>query len=300
MSRLAWARWTQSRQDALAGYGLVIPALALLGLFVLFPLGYTIYLSLTSWNMISPTKSFVGLDNYQRLFSSADFTLVLRNTLVYSVGSVGLTMLLGLGLAVLLDWRMQSARWVRAFLFSPYVTPMVAVSILWVWLYDVRFGLINWFLSLFGLPAVPWLSSPDWALSSLIVMKVWKVLGYYTYMFLAGLQNIPGALYEAAQIDGAGPWQRFRQITLPMLSPVTLFVLIVAIIASFQDFDQIYTMTRGGPANSTATLVFYLYQNGFQFFKVGYASAVAVVIFAMLLTLTGLQFYLSKKWVHYD
>jgi multiple sugar transport system permease protein/sn-glycerol 3-phosphate transport system permease protein len=166
-------------------------------------------------------------------------------------------------------------------------------------MYDVNFGLFNWFLGLFGIPAVPWLTRPGWAMVAIIIMKVWKVVGYYTVLLIAGLQNVPPELYEAGRIDGANERQLFFRITLPMLSPYIMFVLIVSIIASFQDFDQVYMKTQGGPANSTNMIIFYLYQYGFEFYKVGYASSISVILFIMLFAISWLQVTVSRKWVQY-
>jgi multiple sugar transport system permease protein/sn-glycerol 3-phosphate transport system permease protein len=184
-------------------------------------------------------------------------------------------------------------------MFVPYLTPMAAISTLWVWMFDQHFGIINWALGSVGWHGIPWLTRPGWAMAALIIMKIWKVTGYYAILLLAGLQNIPPSLLEAASIDGAGRLRVFLRITLPLLSPYVLFVVVIAVISAFQNFDQIYMMTRGGPAGNTTTIIYYLYQYGFEFFEVGYASSVALLLFVLLFALTWLQFAVSRKWVHY-
>jgi ABC-type sugar transport system permease subunit len=284
----------------LTPYIFVFPAMLFLFIFVLLPLIMTFVLSLTDWNLISIDFNWVALDNYRKMLGDRDFWKVVRNTLVFGFFSVGFTIGAALLLAVLLDKKMKGIRFFRSLIFLPYITPMVAVSTVWIWMYDQHFGLINWFTGLLGVPQIPWLTKPGWAMAAIIIAKVWKVVGYYTILLIAGMQNIPEDLNEAARIDGAGEKQIFLKITLPLLSPYILFIMIVAILASFQDFDMVFTMTHGGPADSTNMLIYYLYQFGFQFFEVGYASSVSVFLFIVLFLITWLQMYVSKKWVHYS
>jgi multiple sugar transport system permease protein len=291
--------WRNLRYQWLAGYLCVLPALTIIAVFALYPVFYSLRLSLFKWDFIAPSPEFVGTRNFQRLLSSDDFWQVLRNTLYFSVGTVALIVVISLLLALVLDVRLRGITFFRALYFTPHLTPMVAVATLWMFMYDPTDGIINQALGLFGIEGPRWLMSTEWAMPALIFMKVWKAVGYYTVLFLAGLQAIPPELYDAAKVDGAGLWPRLRHITLPLLSPTTLFVLVVAIIGSFQDFDQVFVLTRGGPVNSTNVLVYYLYEQAFTLYKVGIGSAIAVVLLLLLLTFTILQLQLSRRWVHY-
>ena len=277
----------------------ILPAMLFLFIFVLLPLIMSFVLSLTDSNLISASFNWVGLDNYSRLLSDPTFWQVVKNTFIFGFVSVSVTVILATILANFLDRKIRGINFLKGIFFLPYITPMVAISIVWIWLFDQHFGLINWFIGLFNIPQIPWLTQPGWAMAAIIIMKIWKVVGYYTIILIAGLQNIPDDIYEAARIDGAGEFKIFMKIKLPLLSPSLLFVMIVAIIASFQDFDQIYTMTQGGPADSTNMIIYYLYQYGFEFFEAGYASSVSVVLFITLFFITWLQAHLSRKWVHY-
>lgn len=299
LSSSTWSRRPASR-DAIAGYLCVLPALVVIAIFVLFPVAYSLGLSLFKWDLVAPTPTYIGLRNFQTLFASDEFWGVLRNTLVFSAGTVVLIVTFSLMLALLLDMGLRAIAFFRALFFIPYLTPMVAIAVLWMFLYDPRLGLVNAALGLVGLPGPGWLQSTTWALPALILVKVWKVTGYYTVLFLAGLQSIPPELHEAARVDGASLWQRVRHITLPLLSPMTLFVVVIAIIGSFQDFDQVFVMTRGGPANSTNVLVYFLYEQAFQNYRAGLGAAVAVLLLALLLGFTVTQLVLSRRWVHYQ
>lgn len=283
----------------LSGYLFLAPSLILIGLFWVYPIIYSLYLSLTEWDLLRPAPRFVGLMNYAELIQSPDFRLALWNTALFTVGTVGITTILALLLALLVDNKLRGMAWYRMMIFAPYVTPTVAMAIVWMWIYNPQAGLANAILNLFGLPPLGWLSSTAWALPAVAILSIWKSMGYYMMLFLAGLQSIPQELYEAASIDGGGPWTKLRFITLPLLSPMTFFIVVVGTIQSFQVFDQIAIMTQGGPANSTLVLVYYLYRHAFQLFRVGYASAVATVLFLILLALTILQFQGARRWVHY-
>lgn len=287
------------RTTWLPAYLCILPALIVIGVFSLFPVVYSLRLSFYRWDFIAPAPEFVGTRNFERIFSSEQFWQVMRNTLFFSVGSVVLIVCFALLLALLLDVKLRGIAFFRALYFIPHLTPMVAIATLWLFLYDPIDGLINQTLGAVGIAGPQWLQSTTWALPALIIMKAWKATGYYTVLFLAGLQSIPTDLHEAARVDGATLLQRIRHVTLPLLSPMTFFVIVIAIIASFQDFDQIFVMTRGGPVNSTSVLVYYLYEQGFQNYRVGVASAIAVVMLAMLISFTALQMWLSRRWVHY-
>jgi multiple sugar transport system permease protein/sn-glycerol 3-phosphate transport system permease protein len=280
-------------------YVLVFPAILVLFAFHIYPLCMTFFLSLTDWNLITPDFNWVNADNYKHMLSSIEFWQVVGNTFVFAIFSVGITVLMATVLAVALDEKLRGVKLFRSVIFLPYITPMVAVGTLWMWMYDQHFGLINWVLGMFNIPPAPWLARPGWAMAALVLTKVWKVLGYYMVILLAGKQNIPESLYEAARIDGAGGFQLFRRITLPLLSPYILFVTIVAFIGAFEDFDLFYTMTQGGPAESTTTLIYYVYKYAFKFFDIGYASAAATVLFVILMVITFIQMRISGKWVNY-
>jgi len=250
--------------------------------------------------MIRPMR-YVGLRNYERLFSSPDFWNSMGVTGIYILGTVIPSVIIGLLLAALLNIEWIKGRGLfRTLFYIPVVTSMAAAAVIWGWLYEPNFGLVNYFLSIFGISNIKWLSDPNYALLALIIVGVWKRIGYNMVLFLAGLQTIPKTYYEAAEIDGATPWRKFVNITLPLLSPTTLFVFIMQFIASFRVFVSVSVMTSGGPAKSTQVITYYLYENAFKYLKFGYASAVAVVMFAMMVVFTLIQFRVSKGRVHYQ
>lgn len=284
----------------LTAYLLVFPAIVLLFIFHLYPMCMTFFLSLTDWNLIAPDFNWIFAGNYTKMLTSSEFWKVVGNTFIFGVFSVGFTVLLATVLAVVLDEKLRGVKLFRSVVFLPYITPMAAIGTLWVWMYSQDFGLINWALGLFSIPPAPWLAKPGWAMVALIITKVWKVVGYYMVVLLAGKQNIAESLYEAAKMDGAGKLQLFKHITMPLLSPYIFFVLIVALIGAFEDFDLLYSMTRGGPAESTNMMIYYIYQHAFDFFDIGYASAAATALFVILLLITFIQMKVSKRWVHYQ
>lgn len=289
-------RWLR---DLPTVFGYLGPSLLVFTVFVFFPLGFTAYLSLTKWNLISPVRRFMGLGNYARLLKDPLFWKVLRNTAIFSVSVVLASMILGLAMALILNRRMFLRGFYRAAIFSPYVTSAAAMALVWLWIFDPLYGLINNALRLVGVAGPPWLASTQWALPALIIMTIWRFMGYDMLLFLGGLQNIPHEYIEAAIIDGAGPWSVFWKIKLPLLSPTTFFVIVTTFITMFQVFETVYVMTQGGPVNATNVMVFYLYQNAFQFFEAGYASAIAMVLFGIIVVMTVLQERLSGAWVHY-
>ncbi len=228
------------------------------------------------------------------------FWKVLKNTAVYTVGTVPTTMALSLALALALNQRIRGVTTFRGLYYLPVVAPLIAVTMVWRWLYNSNFGIINYLLSLVNVPAVPWLTSTRWAMPSVIIMSVWKGLGAGIVLYLAGLQGIPQHLYDAAAVDGANSWQRFRHVTLPMLTSTTFFVMVTSIISSFQVFGQVYVLTRGGPANATATMVYYIFQNAFQSFRMGYASALSWLLFAVIFVFTLIQFGSQREQIYYE
>lgn len=275
---------------------LLLPSLLGVGIFVAIPVLASFGLSFAHWNMLSPPK-WVGLQNYLELLREPLFGQVMWNTFYYAFAVVLFEIPLALLLAVAMN---QPGWWIKLFrtiYFLPVVTSMVAIALVWNWMYDPHFGLLNALLKGVGLPTVEWLYDTKWALPALIVMGVWKNVGYSMVIFLAGLQTIPGELYEAAEIDGANQVQQFFNVTLPQMGPTLFFVSVMSTITAFQVFDPVYIMTQGAPQNSTNVAVYWLYQNAFEFFKVGRASAIAYVLFGVILCLTLIQWSLRKKWV---
>jgi multiple sugar transport system permease protein len=284
----------------LTGYAFLAPSFIVLAVFTYFPVAYAMGISLFKWRILRGEPVFNGLTNYQLLFTSEDFWQAIGNTVYFAVGSIPTGMALALLVAILLNRPMRTLALYRTAYFLPTVTSMVAVSVVWMWIYHPDVGLMNYFLELFHLPAVRWLNDPMWAMPSIIILSVWKGMGYNVIIYLAGLQNIPEQLYEAAQIDGAGRWQLFRHVTWPLLTPTTFLILIMAVINSFQAFTEFNVMTQGGPLGRTTTIVYYLYQQAFQQFNMGYGSALAIVLFAIILGLTLVQNKVLGPRVHYQ
>jgi multiple sugar transport system permease protein len=295
-----WRRW---REETLCAYLYLLPSLLIFAAFVFFPLFFSFYASLTKWNL--PFKpSFIGLDNYRYLFTdeigSRDFAQALRNSLYYAVG-VPLNMAVSLLLASLLNQRLRAVGLFRTAYFLPTITSTAAISVVWLWIYHPSdYGLTNSLLMRLGLSPLRWLRDPALAMPGLIIMGVWRGMGYNVIILLAGLQNIPTHLYEAAEIDGAGAWARFREITWPLLGPTTFFILVIGVINSIKAFTEMDVMTQGGPLGETTTITYYLYQEAFEHFSMGRASAVACILFALLLALTLVQFKLVGPRVHYE
>lgn len=276
---------TYEKQKRLLGIAFSLPALVLLFTFLILPVILAFVYSFMNYNMLNPDgKVFTGFDNYIRLFKDAIFLTALKNTLYFTVLVVPLQCAVALGLALLVNKKVKVAGLGRVLFFSPVVTSMVVVAILWTFLYNVDSGIINHVLNFFGIGNQPFLLSPDQAMNSIIFMSIWQAAGFQMMIFLAGLKDVPEELYEAAEMDGANIWQKFRNVTIPCISHVTGFVLIITTIQAFRLFVQPFIMTNGGPSDSTKTLVFMLYENGFQFRDVGYSSAIAVVFFIIVLT----------------
>jgi len=295
-----WFRNRRRRIDLLTAALFLAPSLIIFGIFVYFSLGFNFYLSTFSWNFLSPTKTFVGLQNYQRMFADRRFWKVVSNTFYYAIGSVGLGMVFGLALALLLNQKIKGRSFFRTLIFSPYVTTTAATALLWTWIFDPIYGLLNYGLGLLGIDGPRWLSSMTWVMPALIIMNVWRIMGYDMVIFLAGLTSIPREFYEAAEIDGAGRLETFRYITLPLISPTAFFIMITSLVGALQVFDSVAVMTNGGPVDASKVLNFYIFQQAFLMFKAGYAAAGAVVLFVIILLLTLLQTRLSRRWVHYQ
>jgi ABC-type sugar transport system permease subunit len=279
---------------------LVGPNLFLFAVFTYWPLIYNGYLSFVRWDMLAPVKLWMGLSNYTNLFSSPDFGTILINTLVFTVGSVGLICGVGLVIAMLLNQPLRGRNIVRGVVFSPVMLSGAAIGIVWIYIFDPRYGLLDIPIRAMGFRSPNWLLDTAWAMLAVIIVQVWKNVGYAVVIYLAGLQAIPRELYEAAVVDGASGWQRFRNITLPGLSPVVFFLIITTILASFQSFDIIKVMTEGGPVDATTTLIYYLYQEGFVAFNAGRAGVASVVLFVTMLAFTVVQMRTSERSVHYS
>ncbi len=271
--------------------GFLFPSYSVFIVFIFIPLVYSFVLSLHKYSLLSyRSAKFVGLKNYQTLFNDPIFWTSLKNTVLFTLFTVLPTMALGLAVAIILNKKLKLRNFFRVSSFIPVVTSLVASSIIWSLILDsTKSGLLNSILVKIGIPPQAWLSSSKWALFSVIMMYIWKNTGYIMLIYLAGLQSIPESLYEAASIDGANETQKFFFITLPLLKPTTNFVFITSVIGSFQVFTPIYIMTGGGPGYSSNTLVNYLYQTGFQDFKMGYASSIAYILFAILFLITIIQ-----------
>ncbi|ETT49743.1 sugar ABC transporter permease [Paenibacillus sp. BGI2013] len=276
-----------------------LPALIPLLIFWLGPLGYIVYLSFTDWDFMSPNKLFVGLDNYSYLLTNSEFYRSLKVTLLFGLGSVIPTIVGGLALAMLMNSKIKSSGIFRTLLFSPWVTPTVAVSIAWSWIFEPEVGLANLMLGWVGVSPIGWLRDADWALVAVLIVTLWKSIGWAMVFYLVALRNLPSDLLEAASIDGANGWDKFRSITLPLISPTTFFLSIILTIQSLQAYDQINVMTQGGPAGSTRTLLYMYYQSAFESFNVGEASSIAVVIILICVLLSGVSFLLGRRLVHY-
>jgi multiple sugar transport system permease protein len=288
------------RQETIAGYLFLLPNILGFLVFSSIPVVATFTISLLDWDLIRAPR-FVGIDNYVKLLTDDPvFRKVLFNTAYYVIGTVPAGIVLSLLLALAMNANVRGIAVFRAIFFIPVISASVAVAVMWRWLYNTDFGLINVVLTSVGLKAIPWLSSTTWAMPAVILMAIWKSLGYNMVIFLAGLQSIPAHLHEAAAIDGANGVQRFRHITLPLLAPTTFFVLVISMIGSFQVFDLAFVLTKGGPGDATNTMVMYIYNQAFQFFHMGYAAAIAWVLFAIIFAITLLQHQLQKRWVHYE
>lgn len=284
----------KSNYDNVA-YLFILPNYLIFIIFLLIPIIWTIVMSFTDYNLIS--YEFVGWDNYLTLFKDKVFIQAFKNTLVYSIFTIPLAMGIGLLLALALNKKCRFKSFFRTIFYMPNVLSVVAISMAWLYMFDGNAGIINRILALFGIGKVQWLTNSSHALLSVCFVGIWFTAGYNMVIFLSGLQSIPEYLYEAAGIDGANAFQKFKNITLPMLSPTTFFIFVMACINSFQVFGQIYILTAGGPSNATTTLAHQVYKNGFELYKMGYASAEAVILMLMILTITVINMVASRGGV---
>lgn len=278
----------------------VLPAFIPLCVFWLYPICRAIWISFTNWDFMSPSYNLVGLTNYLAVFNDGRFYEALINTIVFTAGTLIPTIVLGLLLALALSKKFHGSEILKFIIFSPWITPTVAISIVWTWIFQPDGGLANQILNFFHLPGLKWISSSDTAMLSVILVTVWKSLGYAMIFYLSALEKVPKDLYEASSIDGAHGLRQFFDITLPSISPTTFFLTIITMINSLQAYDQIQILTQGGPSGSTRTLLYMYYQLGFEEFSMGKASAVATIMMIITVALSIFQFRYSKKWVNYD
>jgi ABC-type sugar transport system permease subunit len=299
-NRRAWTRYRVF--EGITPYLLIAPLLILMVLFIYWPLIYSSYLSFFDWNFVRPDKDYVGWGNFTRLPDDPRFIQSLKGTAVYTIALIPLQVLLPLGLALLLfrtrESRLQGAY--RVLLFSPTVIAYSVAAIMWLWIFNPNYGVLNKALSYFGVDAIRWLSDRDTAIWAIILVATWKTLGFHMLLYLAALEGIPKDYIEAAQLDGANNWQLMKSIRFPLMTPTFFFVLVTTVISVNDDvFAAINVLTNGGPFESTTNIIYYLYQQGFKYFQIGAASAVAVIVFIVTVFLTWLQFRFVERHVHY-
>ncbi|MGG2067215.1 carbohydrate ABC transporter permease [Bacillus sp. S14(2024)] len=268
-------------------------------LFWIIPNFISLGISFTDWDFMTNGFNFVGLNNYMNLFTQDSFIQALLNTLYFGIGTVVPTIVLGLGLALFFRKKFRGSAIYQLMIFSPWVTPTVAVSIVWSLLYEPQFGAINKVLEFFGIPGLDWLKSSHTAMLAVIIVTVWKLVGWTMLFYIGALEKVPDSLYEAASIDGANAWQKFRYVTLPMVSPTTFFLVVVNIITSVQAYDQIKILTQGGPSGSTRTLLYLFFQQAFEQFDMGSATAIAFIILIITILLSVINKIVGDKWVNY-
>ncbi|NRY60239.1 carbohydrate ABC transporter permease [Clostridium beijerinckii] len=283
----------------LIAYSFILPNFLGFAIFTLIPMIFAFALAFLNWDGSNPI-TFAGLDNFKHLFKDSTFKISIINTIYYSIGTVPLTLAASLGIAILLNKKIFARNFFRTVFFFPYVASLIAVAVVWNMIFNPSMGIVNSFLTSIGVANPPgWTSSTVWAMPVIIFVSIWKNMGYYMVIYLAALQGIPAELYEAASLDGANSWQKFKNVTLPMLTPTTFFVSIMLTISCFKVFDFVYMMTQGGPGRSTMVLVYHIYNTAFKEFAYGYSSAMSMVLFVIVLAITIFQFRAEKKWVSY-
>lgn len=280
-------------------YLFLLPSLSGLILFIGLPVLASLGLTFHEWDLLTPPR-FVGLANFQRLLGDRNFWAALVHTLYFIVGYIPLVVAIALGVAVVLNQKLKGVIFFRGAFFTPVVSAWVAVALLWKWIFNPKYGLFNYLLGLVGIQGPAWLFDPQWAMPAIVITSVWKDIGFLMVMFLAGLQSIPTGYYEAAAIDGASRWRCFFHITLPLLSPTSFFALIISLINSFQVFDQVWIMTKGGPAGATSVLVERIVKNAFSYSRMGYAATLSWVLFLLIFTATVVQMRMQRRWVTYE
>lgn len=289
-----------SRKENMAGFLFILPAMVPLLVFWIIPICWSGGLSFTNWDMMSDNIKFVGLKNYASLIKDPKFVKVLWNTLVFAVGSTVPSIILGLLVALMMNGARKGTGLYRTVIFAPYVTPMVAVSVVWSWIFEPRVGILNFVLKIFGISGLQWIHSSSTAMLSVLIVTVWKSLGWTMIFYMEAIRKVPKSLLEAASIDGANAFWRFWKITVPLISPTTFFLVMMSTISSLQAYDQIQVLTQGGPAGATRTLLYYYYQAAFKNFNTGKASAVAVVLVIITVILSLVETEVSKKTVFYN
>lgn len=287
----------RQRRNLIAGYAFLIPNLIGVLVFSLFPIATTLYLTFTEWDLSSFPK-LTGFQNFVKMAQDDLFWKTIGNTFYYTFAAVPVAVFLAFWLALLLDRKMKGVLSFRVIYFLPHVTLTVAASIIWAWIFQPEYGLINYALSRINIDGPYWLTDSRWAMISIIIMSNWKGIGYAMLIFLAGLQGIPPELLDAATVDGASPLRKLRHVKLPLLTPTIFFVMTTSFIGAFQAFDQFMIMTRGGPAFATTPLVLYIYQKGFNQFQMGYATSMATILFLCILAFTLFQWQIANRWVY--
>ena len=280
--------------------GLIFTSPFIFGVLALWvgPMLYSLYLILHKWNMLVPPK-FIGLGHFERMLNDPLVGKSLVNTAYYTFVGVPLQLLIAFALAVMLNQQIRGLSVYRTIYYLPSITPAVAFAVVWVQILNPEFGVLNEVLNWFGLGPINWLFNPPWAKPALIIMSLW-LTGFQMIIFLAGLQGVPKELQEAAEIDGANAWRRFINVTIPIISPIIFFNMIIGIIGSFQVFTTVFIMTDGGPQNATLFMVLYLYRNAFELFRMGYAASLAWILFLIIMVFTGIQFFFANRWVYYE
>lgn len=301
MSNRVLSYKAMKRREMLTAYAFILPTFVGFIIFIVGPMLASFVISLFNWNMLTPPR-FVGLANFEQLLSDVRIGNVYLTTFKLALMIVPTNMLLGLGLAVLLDRHMPAIirNFFKVSFFFPFVVSSVAVSIIWTFMFHRDLGPLNYYLGLLGISRINWLNSSAYSPTAILIADVWRNVGFYVLVFLGGMQAIPRDFYEAAEVDGANTWKQFRHITLPLLSPTILFLSVISVIGALQIFEQPQILTNGGPGDATRTIVLYLYEQGFRFFNMGYASAIAISLFVIILILTIIQFRLSRRWVFYQ
>ncbi len=287
------------RSKAIALCVLLAPSVLGMLVFVIVPILASLGLSFTDWDLFGPIR-WIGFSNYSKALSDPAVRQAMVNTLTFILGYLPSVVIIALSLAILLNRKLRGKMVYRAVYFVPVVTSWVAVSLIWKWLLNPEFGMVNYVLSLVGITGPGWLFDPNWAMTGIIMTSVWKDIGFVMVIYLAGLQDIPENLYEASRLDGASGWQQFRTITWPLLSRTTFFVTTITLINSFQVFDQVWVMTKGGPAGATSVMMELIYKNAFSYYRMGYASAVSWILFALIFGVTIIQNLIQRRRAGYN
>lgn len=292
---------TPKHREALVGYLFILPTYIGFTIFILYPLIESMRISFQEFSLLRGS-TYIGLDNYVQMFADPRLRIAYINTIIFTLFAVFFNAGIGLILAVMLNRRLPilMRNLYRSIFFFPVLIAHTYIAVIWRFLYQQDTGVINYYLGVVGIDPVPWLSNAHWAMAAIIILDVWKNTGFAMLVFLAGLQSIPNEYYEAAQLDGANERQLFFRITIPLLSPTIFFILVIFMIGALQVFDTIIVLTAGGPGDATRSVVLYIYEIAFRTFNMGYAAAVSMTLFAIILVLTALQFWISRRWVHYE